>query len=97
VSAARVTVSGMSAPEQGWLEDPERPGAERWWTGTEWGDFRRGSAAPRKRPWLLIITWCLAGVSLIGTGALTYALIAAQGSLYEKVNTLDALRVELAD
>lgn len=34
-------------PPAGWYPDPERPGATRWWTGTEWATPAPVTRAPR--------------------------------------------------
>lgn len=31
----------QNLPPAGWLEDPDRPGMQRWWTGEEWAEHSR--------------------------------------------------------
>jgi hypothetical protein len=44
--------AAMSAlPDAGWFPDPEYPGHERWWDGTQWTDHRQAvAAAPEAEP-----------------------------------------------
>lgn len=36
-----------SGPEAGWYDDPERPGARRYWDGSAWTEHRDSQAAAR--------------------------------------------------
>ena len=38
-------LSASTLPPAGWYPDPEYPGNDRWWNGTEWSDYRRPDAA----------------------------------------------------
>jgi hypothetical protein len=35
--------------DEGWYPDPERAGAERWWDGLAWTEFRRHAVSPESR------------------------------------------------
>jgi len=39
-----------SSPIAGWYPDPEVPGHDRWWDGTQWSDARRAAASPGGSP-----------------------------------------------
>lgn len=39
-------VDRRDSSKPGWREDPERPGIERYWTGSEWDDAIPARSAP---------------------------------------------------
>lgn len=54
----------------GWREDPDRPGVDRYWTGSEWDD----SIAPRSTP---DTTWMAVLVGLLAAALVVYLILQA--------------------
>lgn len=64
----KVNHRDLSRP--GWREDPERPGVDRYWTGSEWDD----AIVPRATPntgWLNVL------VALLVAAAVVFAIYSA--------------------
>ena len=91
-----------STPAAGWYPDPERPGFQRQWTGTEWGEERQpvtpGGGQPaqpeKSRKWLVPVVGLVA--LLVG-----YAMGSGSGTESEQIGALEkelsAADEEIAD
>lgn len=53
---------GLSKP--GWREDPDRPGVDRYWTGSEWDDTIPARSTPNTAWIAIVVGLVLAGVVL---------------------------------
>lgn len=67
-----VVTPGASSPPPGWYPDPDKPGGQRWWSGTEWGERQASPQGIRPRiPSNASGAWWLAvgsaGLMVLGT------------------------------
>ena len=63
-------VNRRDLAKPGWREDPERPGVDRYWTGSEWDD----TIAPRSTP---NTAWIPVALGLLLAALVLFAIYSA--------------------
>lgn len=71
-----MNITGKRNDRPGWRDDPQRPGIERYWTGSAWDD----TIAPRAKPGMSAQqAWGLVLAAIVVAGVAYFLWMAANG------------------